>query len=133
VTGCRIDGTNLEACLGALGGAIDRARKGGGPQLVVADLLRLCGHGEHDDASYVDPKLRNSPLGQDCLKLAETWMLQRQWTDPQKLAGWRTEAVNAVDAAVATVQQEPGPDPYQEEWCALASPHLREFYHRPQS
>jgi hypothetical protein len=36
--------------------------KGEGPQLVVARLLRLCGHGEHDDAPYIDPKLKQSQL-----------------------------------------------------------------------
>ena len=50
---------------------ISRARQGRGPQMVVARLLRLCGHGEHDDASYVDPRLRNASFGRDCLKVAE--------------------------------------------------------------
>ena len=57
----RVDGTDLAACLEVLGGAVRRARAGGGPQLVVASLLRLVGHGEHDDASYVDPALREDP------------------------------------------------------------------------
>src|SRR5580692_1481924 len=66
-----VDGTDLSACLKIVGEAVAKARAGGGPQLVVAKLLRLCGHGEHDDASYVDPKLKNSPVGRDCLKVAE--------------------------------------------------------------
>ena len=44
-----VDGTDLPACLETIGAAVARARQGGGPQLVVATLLRLCGHGEHDD------------------------------------------------------------------------------------
>src|SRR4051812_27644665 len=48
-----IDGTDLEMCLKALGRAAEAARSGGGPQMIVANLLRLCGHGEHDDANYV--------------------------------------------------------------------------------
>jgi hypothetical protein len=31
-----------------------------------------------------------------------------------------------VEQAVARVQREPGPDPYKETWCALASRHLSE-------
>jgi hypothetical protein len=31
-----------------------------------------------------------------------------------------------VDEAVATVQREPSPDPYAENWSALASKHLIE-------
>src|SRR5690349_8072670 len=74
-----IDGTDLEACLKALGRAAEAARNGRGPQLVVANLLRLCGHGEHDDASYVLAKLKSSPVGRDCLKVAEEEMQCRNW------------------------------------------------------
>src|SRR5207302_1069791 len=66
-----VDGTDLAACLRVLGLAVERARAGGGPQMVVARLLRLCGHGEHDVADYVDPKLKASTLGRDCLRVAE--------------------------------------------------------------
>jgi len=45
-----VDGTDLSACLQTVGDAVARARAGEGPQFVVARLLRLCGHGEHDDA-----------------------------------------------------------------------------------
>ena len=58
-----MDGTDLSACLKVVGDAVSQARAGRGPQLVVARLLRLCGHGEHDDAGYIDPKLKQSPSG----------------------------------------------------------------------
>src|SRR6202030_1034889 len=69
--GYRIDGTDLNACLGVIGGAVKRARAGRPPQLVVASVLRLSGHGEHDDASYVTDEMKRQPFAQDCLKLAE--------------------------------------------------------------
>ena len=96
--------------------------------MIVADLLRLCGHGEHDDASYVDPRLKASPLGSDCLKLAEEHLLEQGWTDANTLATWRGEAAHAVEETVAKVQREAGPDPYKEDWSALASRHLSEGY-----
>src|SRR5579862_8708850 len=37
-----VDGTDLEACLKVLEKAAESARAGGGPQMVVASLLRLC-------------------------------------------------------------------------------------------
>jgi acetoin:2,6-dichlorophenolindophenol oxidoreductase subunit alpha len=128
VTGRAVDGTDLSACLRVLSEAVSRARAGGGPQMVVAELLRLCGHGEHDDSSYVDPELKNSAVGRDCLKVAETWLLQKDWADPQTLAVWRKEASQKIEDTVAKIQREPGPDPYQEDWCALASRHLNEFH-----
>lgn len=121
-----VDGTDLSACLRVTDEAVDRARNGRGPQVVVATLLRLCGHGEHDDANYVDAKLKGSPVGRDCLKVAEEHLLEREWADAALVTGWREEAVQAVEEVVATVQREPGPDPYKEDWCALASKHLSE-------
>src|SRR5690242_8125526 len=131
VSGREVDGTDLGACLKTLGEAIQRARVGEGPQLVVASLLRLCGHGEHDDASYVDAQLKGSPLGRDCLKVAEAFLGHQDWADPAALAVWRQEAVQAVEEVVATVQREPSPDPYKEDWCALASKHLSEGHEHP--
>lgn len=126
VNGREVDGTDLAACLKVVGEAIQRARVGEGPQLVVASLLRLCGHGEHDDAGYVDARLKCSPLGRDCLKAAESFLADQDWADAGTRDGWRQEAVQAVEDVVAKVQREPGPDPYKEDWCALASKHLSE-------
>ena len=126
VSGQALDGTDLGACLKGISEAVNRARAGGGPQVVVASLLRLCGHGEHDDASYVTAQLKGSPLGRDCLKAAETYLLGQDWADASSLTAWREEAVQAVEAVVASVQREPSPDPYKEDWCALASKHLSE-------
>ncbi len=121
-----VDGTDLSACLEVVGEAVKRAREGHGPQMVVARLLRLCGHGEHDVADYVDPKLKQSPVGRDCLKVAEEHLLQQGWADSRTLELWRNEMVQKVEGAVATVQREPVPDPYEEDWRALSSQRLLE-------
>ena len=123
-----VDGTDLAACLETVGNAIAGARAGNGPQLVVAKLLRLCGHGEHDDSNYVDPKLKNSPLGRDCLKVAEELLLRREWTDAVALAMWRGEIAAEIEEAVAQVRREPAPDPYDEKWLAISSTHLTELH-----
>ena len=126
VQGHAVDGTDLSVCLKVVGDAVARARSGHGPQMVVARLLRLCGHGEHDDAGYVDAKLKNSLIGRDCLKVCEAYVLQQGWADAATLAGWRGEAVQKTEEAVAKVQHEPTPDPFAENWSALASQHLVE-------
>lgn len=123
-----IDGTDLTACLKTVGDAVASARAGEGPQLVVAKLLRLCGHGEHDDSNYIDPKLKSSPLGRDCLKVAEEFLLRQQWTDAATLATWRSEVVSEIEEAVAQVRREPAPDPYDEKWLAISSTHLSETH-----
>lgn len=121
-----VDGTDLSACLKTVGAAVACARAGGGPQLIVAELLRLCGHGEHDDANYIDPKLKNSPLGRDCLKVAEDFLLREKWADAAQLAVWRSEVLREIEDAVAQVQREPAPDPFAEKWTALSSEYLIE-------
>jgi pyruvate dehydrogenase E1 component alpha subunit/2-oxoisovalerate dehydrogenase E1 component alpha subunit len=126
-----VDATNLDDCLRVLSTAVTRAREGGGPQMVVGSLLRLCGHGEHDDAHYIDKQTKKSPLGRDCLKLAEDRILREGWADAKAIAAMRQEATREVEEAVATVQREPAPDPYKENWCALASRHLSELFETP--
>ena len=121
-----VDGTDLGACLKIVGDAVNQARAGRGPQMIVARLLRLCGHGEHDDASYIDPKLKSSPLGRDCIKVAEEQISQQQWADTAALASWRNEVMQTVEETVAKAQREPAPDPFAENWSALASAHLQE-------
>jgi pyruvate dehydrogenase E1 component alpha subunit/2-oxoisovalerate dehydrogenase E1 component alpha subunit len=126
--GHQVDGTDLQACLSVCGSAIRNAREGEGPQLIVARLLRLCGHGEHDDASYIDAKLKTSPLGRDCLQVAEKQILAKRWAAETELQSWREAAHREVEDGVNQVQREPSPDPFKEYWSALASKHLAEGY-----
>jgi len=119
-------GNDLSACLEVVGTAVAHARAGHGPQLVVADLLRLCGHGEHDDAGYIATELKNSPLGRDCLKVAEEFLLRKKFADAAQIAVWRSEAIREIEDAVAIAQREPTPDPFAEEWNALSTRHLVE-------
>jgi len=128
IAGHSVDATNLDACLDVVGKAVANARKGLGPQLIVARLLRLVGHGEHDDAHYIDPALKESPLGRDCLHVAECALLERGWAMATDLMDWREETQRQVEEAVATVQREPAPDPNEENWCALSTPHLDDTY-----
>ena len=128
VEGHAVDGTDLSACLKVIGGAVANARRGGGPQLIIANLLRLCGHGEHDDAGYIDPGLKSAPCGRDCLKVAEEFLLEQKWADAATLVGWRNEFQHQIEEAVAKVQREAGPDPFKENWQAISSTHLMELH-----
>lgn len=126
IRGWELDGTSLEQCLQVLSQAVKAARSGHGPQMVVATVLRLCGHGEHDDATYIASQLKCHPSGRDCLKVAEEESNSQGWADAADFARWRREAGDIVEQAVAQVQREPAPDPYTEDWCALATRHLAE-------
>jgi pyruvate dehydrogenase E1 component alpha subunit/2-oxoisovalerate dehydrogenase E1 component alpha subunit len=125
VEGHRCDGTKLDECLTTVFRAVENARNGGGPQLIVASLLRLVGHGEHDDAHYVKPALRESAVGRDCLKLAEEHIASEGWADADALEQWRAEALSKVEEAIALALREPAPDPSDEQWTAISTSRLR--------
>jgi pyruvate dehydrogenase E1 component alpha subunit/2-oxoisovalerate dehydrogenase E1 component alpha subunit len=122
--GYSLDGTDLDACLEVIGGAVKRARAGRPPQLVVASVLRLSGHGEHDDASYVTEEIKSEPFARDCLKLAEQKIADLNLLDAKTLTEWRREAVTKVEEAVATAQKEAPPEADKEDWCALSMRNL---------
>ena len=119
--GYSLDGTDLSACLEVIGGAVKRARAGRPPQLVVASVLRLSGHGEHDDASYVPDEVKRQPFARDCLKVTEQTIVDLKLVDSKILAEWRKDAAAQVDEAIALAQQEAAPESNKEDWCALST------------
>jgi TPP-dependent pyruvate/acetoin dehydrogenase alpha subunit len=129
VRGETADGTDLGDCLRVISDAAQRARRGEGPQLVVATLLRLVGHGEHDDAHYVDPDLRVSPMGRDCLQVAEEFLRRQGWASAEEAKSWHEQVLQQIDEAIAITLREPAPDPSVEDWCAISTRHLAEGAH----
>jgi pyruvate dehydrogenase E1 component alpha subunit/2-oxoisovalerate dehydrogenase E1 component alpha subunit len=121
VTGRRAEGNDLIDCLQVIGDAVAAARAGEGPQLIVADLLRLVGHGEHDDASYIPDALKKSPLGRDCLTLARATLIEKGWLTEAEASEWNAEVDKEVEETASKVLREPAPDPSEEDWNAFAS------------
>jgi pyruvate dehydrogenase E1 component alpha subunit/2-oxoisovalerate dehydrogenase E1 component alpha subunit len=121
VGGHSVDGTDLLACADVIGRAVRLAREGGGPQMVVARLLRLSGHGEHDDGSYVPGTLRDSHLGRDCLENGIVQMIEQGFATVDEIEQWKNRFTEEVQAAVAQAQQEPTPDPWDEDWRACST------------
>jgi hypothetical protein len=60
------------------------------------------------------------------MKVTERYLLDQRWVDGSTLTDWRRAAIQQVEEAVAKVQREAPPDPYKEDWSALASKHLSE-------
>ena len=89
--------------------------------MVVAHLLRLSGHGEHDDGFYVPADLRTNHYGRDCLEIAAGQLVDTGIATEDEIREWHTRFSEEVQRAVAQAQQEPLPDPYREHWTALAT------------
>src|SRR5213592_4713899 len=118
--GYNIDGTDLTNCLDVIGGAVKRARAGRPPQLVVTSVLRLSGHGEHDDASYITEEIKRQPFARDCLKVAEQTIADLNLVDAETLREWRKDAAAQVDQAISAAQKEAAPEADEEEWYAIS-------------
>jgi pyruvate dehydrogenase E1 component alpha subunit/2-oxoisovalerate dehydrogenase E1 component alpha subunit len=129
IAGFKCDGTDPMACLETLRLAVQAAREGNGPQLVVATLLRLVGHGEHDDAGYVDPSLRKANVGRDCLEVGAKQLIESDLATADEIAKWAKEAQAEVEAALNKAQREKGPDPTGEDWQAISTEHLADGHH----
>ena len=119
--GYTVDGTDLTNCLDVIGGAVKRARAGRPPQLVVASILRLSGHGEHDDASYVTDEIKREPFARDCVKVAEQAIIDLNLADAETLTEWRRDAAAQVDQAISAAQKEAAPEADEEDWCAIST------------
>ena len=74
----------------------------------------------------MDKSLFHTPLGRDCLKVAESYLREHQWADEALLENWRKNAKQRVEDAVADAQREPLADPDTEAWCPYATPRIAE-------
>jgi acetoin:2,6-dichlorophenolindophenol oxidoreductase subunit alpha len=122
--GHKIEGTDLNQCLDAIETAVKRARAGRPPQLVVAEVLRLAGHGEHDDASYVPQEMKGQPFALDPVARTEKFILENSLMTRDELQQLRTEIAKQVDDAVATAQQEDAPHAREEDWRSMSTQQL---------
>ncbi len=124
VSGYSVDGTDLMACLEVFRTAITRARAGEGPQMVVGKLLRLSGHGEHDDASYVSAEARSGRYGRDCVAVARERILEDGFLTVKELEALESEVQGFVEQTVAQAQSEEDPSSLREDWSALSTRRL---------
>lgn len=114
------DGTDFMQTLEVMQRAIAAARRGEGPQWVVATTLRMCGHGEHDDSSYIPAELKAAYADRDPLAVARRQLLALGWLTEQQDADLLARSTDEVQRLVAQAQKEPPPDPATEDWHATS-------------
>lgn len=129
VTGYSIDGTDLGECLSYFSAAIEAARNGAGPQMIVGKLLRLSGHGEHDDASYVPDEVKAGEFGKDCVVRARAKGLEEGYFTELEAEAIDDEIVGMVEESFSLAQSEAAPDPAKDGWAALSTDSLIEGTH----
>ncbi|MFB6109767.1 MAG: thiamine pyrophosphate-dependent dehydrogenase E1 component subunit alpha [Halodesulfurarchaeum sp.] len=107
VPGVDVDGMDVEAVYETTSEAVERARNGGGPSLIVADTYRFRGHHEGDEEFYRDEEeirtwRQRDPLETYPEKLVEEGVLTEDEVDEhfEEIEGTIEDAVEfARDAA----------------------------------
>jgi len=115
IPGVTVDGTDVVAVYGAAREAVERARRGEGPSLIECKTMRVRGHSEHDDASYVPKALleewrAKDPIGRYERRLRDWGML-----DDEREAGVGKRISAELEAAIAWAEASPFPDPAEVE------------------
>ncbi len=106
----RVDGLDFEASYQVLKQAHERASKGLGPSLIVADVIRLWGHSSSDNpAKYLDDQALKKITEQDPLKMFEALLVKRKYATKGELELLRTEIKSGIDQAASEVEDVPFP------------------------
>jgi len=114
IPGVIIDGTDACQVYDAAHEACERARRGEGPTLIEAKMMRMKGHAIHDAAEYVPKPLFEYWRKRDCIARFENYLVNlKKWLSPaenrelvasvaQQLDADREFAVNSPMPAAAS-------------------------------
>lgn len=108
---CSVDGNDVLAVYGAAREAVDRARSGGGPSFIEGRTMRVRGHSEADDASYVPKAMIEEGRRRDPIEQFAGHLVESGAVTAARLAGLRADAQAEVDDAQAWAEASPPPDP----------------------
>jgi pyruvate dehydrogenase E1 component alpha subunit len=104
-----IDGNDILAVHAATSAAASRARSGAGPTFIECKTMRMRGHAEHDDASYVPRELLEEWRERDPILRFERVLRGRQVPD-DRLRAVEARVVHEIEEAIAFAEQSPLPD-----------------------
>jgi pyruvate dehydrogenase E1 component alpha subunit/2-oxoisovalerate dehydrogenase E1 component alpha subunit len=134
IPGVIVDGTDACQVYDATHEACERARRGEGPTLIEAKMMRMKGHAIHDAAHYVPAKLFEYWHARDPIARFENYLIN--------LKGWLTAGENRKlieeverdleaerDAAVASPMPDPETDKtHQGVYCDVSCHEIKPLY-----
>jgi len=111
IPGVIVDGTDVCQVYDAAHEACERARRGEGPTLIEAKMMRMKGHAIHDAADYVPKPLFEYWRKRDPIARFEKYLLSKNWLSSQEneklIAGVERELEADRDFAVASPMPQP--------------------------
>ena len=111
IEGLQADGNDLVELHLLARDLVARIRQKPAPILLECDTMRMRGHGEHDDCSYVPPELKEKYAKRDPIATASKRLVKEGVVSEQDLKGIEEECREEVNEAYHKVLNESGPDP----------------------
>lgn len=111
VEGIALDGNDAPALAEALRPRVAELRKSPRPLLVEVETMRMRGHGEHDDYSYVPRELLRRFAARDPVALCRGKLLASGALDEAGVSALEAEVQAGVDEAYQAAYREPRPAP----------------------
>jgi 2-oxoisovalerate dehydrogenase E1 component subunit alpha len=110
--GVTVEGSDVLGCYAAAREAHDRARRGEGPTLIEARVVRLTSHSSDDDQRrYRDPAEVEALKGQDPITIFGTELREMGVLTDEVEERLRAEAKAEVNEASKRAEARPDPDP----------------------
>jgi pyruvate dehydrogenase E1 component alpha subunit len=106
-----VDGMDVAAVYRAAGSAVDRARGGQGPTLIVADTYRYLGHMVGDTEIYRDAAEVDRWRARDPIPRLTTELVERGLMEPDAVKTAERAAVQLVDQAEVFARRSAAPAP----------------------
>ncbi len=112
ILGVTVEGFNPFDVYGGVKEAVERARAGGGPTLVVAKTYRYIGHFVADDQCYRDPKTNEPWMQLDPMQRMAQYLVESGLASAEEIEALRADARKAIDDAIEFGKRssEPSPD-----------------------
>src|SRR5579872_4678214 len=111
IPGVIVDGTDACQIYDAAHEACERARRGGGPTLIEAKMMRMKGHAIHDAAEYVPKPLFEYWRKRDPIARFEKYLLTKKWLSPQENEQLIADVERELEAEREFALASPMPEP----------------------
>ncbi|MFO7588601.1 MAG: thiamine pyrophosphate-dependent dehydrogenase E1 component subunit alpha [Gemmatimonadota bacterium] len=106
-----VDGNDVLEVHEAASEAVERARSGGGPSMIVAETYRMLGHAQHDAQRYVPAEELAAWRERDPIARFERTLVDDGWMSGAGLSEIRAEVDAEIAEAVERVLSESHPSP----------------------
>lgn len=110
MAGVTIDGTDVELVLKTCTEAVERARQGEGPTMVECVTMRMRGHAEHDDYSYVPKELLEEWKRKDPVENYITKIVKAKIMSADEITTLREKTLSDMIASIDRTLELPYPE-----------------------